>query len=190
MRLGVFSANRRAIPNSGAVMGVRFAASEKKDVGAQIEEVAEDGPAQQAGLRADDVVLSLNDQTVNDAAAVRRILAGLQPGETVKVKYKREGADGECSVKLASRNRIMKNWRGEDFGNHGTSVRTDNYPEIIQHDMPLGPEDMGGALFDLQGRAIGLNISRVDRITNYALPVEVFLGDVMKWMREDREKKP
>ena len=189
MRLGVFSARRRAIPNSGAVMGVRFASSEKDDHGVQIEEVATDGPADQAGLRADDVIVSLNEQNVNNPGTVRRIVANMQPGETVKVKYKREGVEADCSVKLASRNRVMKNWVGEDFGNHGTSVRTDNYPEIIQHDMPLGPNDMGGALYDLQGRAVGLNIARVDRVTNFALPVEAFLGEVMKWVLEDRGKK-
>ena len=190
LRLGVVSAKRRAIPNSGAVLGVRFAREEKGNDGVRIEEVAEDGPAQKAGLRADDVVISLNERNVNDPQEVKGVIGKMQPGETVKVRYKREGKDAECEVKLASRNRVMKNWSGEDFGNHGTSVRTDNYPEVIQHDMPLGPEDMGGALLDLQGRAVGLNISRVDRVTNYALPVEAFLTQVKNWMEDDRQKSP
>jgi S1-C subfamily serine protease len=78
------------------------------------------------------------------------------------------------------------NWEGEDFANHGTSLRTDNFPEVIQHDLPLNPEDMGGAVFDLKGRAIAVNIARVDRVTNYALPVETFLPEVTRWMKEDR----
>ena len=48
---------------------------------------------------------------------------------------------------------------------------------------------MGGAVYDIQGRAVAINIARVDRVTNYALPVELFLPEVLKWMREDREKK-
>jgi serine protease Do len=189
LRLGVISANRRPIPNSGAVMGVRFARTDKGDVGVQIEEVAADGPAEQADLRAGDVLVELNGQKVNDATAVRRVISVLRPGDLVKVKYVREGVDGRCEVKLASKTRVLMNWGGEDFGNHGTSSRTDNYSEIIQHDMPLIPSDMGGAVFDLQGHAVGLNIARVDRVTNYALPVERFMPDVMKWMREDRAKK-
>lgn len=189
IRLGVVSASRRAVPNSGAVMGVRFARSETGDVGVQIEEVASDGPAEQAGLRADDVLVELNGQKVNEPSAVRRVISGLHPGDLVAVKYKREGRDGECDVKLASKNRVIMNWGGEDFGNHGTSSRTDNFPEVIQHDMPLDPSDMGGAVFDVQGRAVGINIARVDRVTNFALPVELFLPDALKWMREDREKK-
>lgn len=189
IRLGVVSAKRRAIPNSGAVMGVRFARSESGDVGVQIEEVASDGPAEQAGLRADDVLTELNGQKVNEPSAVRRVIAALHPGDLVKVKYKREGRDGECEVKLASKNRVIMNWGGEDFGNHGTSSRTDNFPEVIQHDMPLDPSDMGGAVFDIQGRAVAINIARVDRVTNYALPVEIFLPAVLTWMREDRKEK-
>jgi serine protease Do len=170
-------------------MGVRFARADKGDVGVQIEEVAADGPAEQADLRAGDVLVELNGQKVNDATAVRRVISVLRPGDLVKVKYVREGAAGRCEVKLASKTRVLLNWGGEDFGNHGTSSRTDNYSEIIQHDMPLVPSDMGGAVFDLQGRAVGLNIARVDRVTNYALPVERFLPEVMKWMREDLAKK-
>ena len=33
-------------------------------------------------------------------------------------------------------------------------------------------------------------VARVDRVTNYALPVETFLPDVMRWMKEDRTKSP
>ena len=44
---------------------------------------------------------------------------------------------------------------------------------MIQHDIPLGPEAMGGVLFTIEGKAIGMNIARRDRVTTYALPAEV-----------------
>lgn len=188
MRLGVLSAKRRRIPDSGAVMGVRFARGDKGDKGVQIEEVAEDGPAQQAGLKADDVIMSINEQPVNAPAAVRRIISAFHPGDVIRLKYKRGGKDGACEVKLASRSHVMMNWGG-DFGNPGTSLRTDNFPEVIQHDMPLSPADMGGAVFDLQGRAVAINIARVDRVTNYALPAELFVTELEKWVKEDRDRK-
>lgn len=189
MRVGVVSANRRPIPNSGAVMGVRFAPAEKGDEGVLIEEVATDGPAERAGLRAGDVLVKINGQRVDEGAAVKAVISKLKPGDLAKVKYLRLGAEGECEVRLASRNRVMMNWGGEDFANHGTSHRTDNFPEVIQHDLPLDPADMGGAVFDLEGRAVGLNVARVDRVTNYALPAEVFLPEVRRWIEEDRSRK-
>ena len=54
--------------------------------------------------------------------------------------------------------------------------------------MPLTPQDVGTALCDLEGRAIGLNIARVDRVTNYALPSESFTKQVEDWIKADRAK--
>lgn len=188
IRLGVVSAKRRAIPNSGAVLGVRFGADDE-DKGVIIEELAEDSPAKKAGLLADDLILSINSESVTRNESVKRIIAAHRPGDVVKIRYARKGKEAECEVCLASRRHVQMNWDGEDFGNHGTSLRTDNFSEVIQHDLPLGPEDMGGAVFDLQGRAVAVNVARVDRVTNYALPVEVFLPDVMRWMKEDRAQQ-
>lgn len=189
VRLGVASAKRRAIPNSGAVLGVRFGVDDD-DAGVIVEELAEDSPAQKAGLRADDVILYVNSESVAKNASLAKIIAAHRPGDVVKIRYSREGKETECEVRLVSKRHVLMNWDGEDFANHGTSIRTDNFPEIIQHDLPLSPADMGGAVFDLQGRAIAVNIARVDRVTNYALPVETFLPDMLRWMREDRVSSP
>jgi S1-C subfamily serine protease len=187
IRLGVVSAKRRTIPNSGAVMGVRFGVDDEED-GVLVEELAIDSPAHKAGLRADDVIMAVDDKKVKKNEDVKNIINGHRPGDVVKIRYMREGKMAECEVNLASRRHVQMNWDGEDFANHGTSLRTDNFPEVIQHDLPLNPADVGGAVFDLQGRAIAVNISRVDRVTNYALPVETFLPEVLKWMKEDRER--
>jgi S1-C subfamily serine protease len=47
---------------------------------------------------------------------------------------------------------------------------------------------MGGAIFNLKGEAVGINIARTDRVTTFALPVELFWPQVQKWMEEDRGK--
>ena len=44
---------------------------------------------------------------------------------------------------------------------------------IIQHDLPLPPEAMGGPVLDINGKAIGLNMARVDRVTTYALTAKI-----------------
>lgn len=188
-RLGVMSAKRRAIPNSGAVLGVRFGLDDG-DAGVVIEEIATESPAAVAGLIADDVVLAVNGEKVFRNENLARIIAAHQPGDVIKIRYAREGQEEDCEVRLASKRHVLMNWLGEDFANHGTSLRTDNFPEIIQHDQPLFPSDMGGAIYDLQGRAVGLNIARVDRVTNYALPVEIFLAQAMGWIEADRKAAP
>jgi S1-C subfamily serine protease len=185
MRLGVVSAQRRPIKNSGAVLGVRYGVDDPEP-GVIVEEVAEDSPAEKAGLLAEDVILAVNGKAVVRNADVTKILETHRPGDLPKIRYSRKGREAECDVRLASKSQVIGNALGKDFGNYGTSLRTDNFPEVLQHDMPLSPDDMGGAVFDLQGRAVALNISRVDRVTNYALPVELFLPEVTRWMEEDR----
>ncbi len=185
MRLGVFSAKRRMIPNSGAVIGVTMGKTDDNR-GVLITRVSEESPAQKAGLLADDVLLAINDQSVKNIESVKRLLSKFRPGDTVKIHYEREGKPADCEVQLASRSRVQLG--ADDFANHGTSMRTDNFPDVLQHDLPLSPEDMGSALYDLEGRAIGFNIARVDRVTNYALPAEVFVKDVETWIKADRLK--
>jgi S1-C subfamily serine protease len=46
---------------------------------------------------------------------------------------------------------------------------------------------MGGPLINLDGKAIGINVARVDRVTTFALPMEVFLSKVQQWMVSDRQ---
>jgi S1-C subfamily serine protease len=53
------------------------------------------------------------------------------------------------------------------------SKRKDNFPMIIQHDLPLPKEAMGGPLFDVEGKCIGINIARVDRVTVFSLPSNI-----------------
>jgi S1-C subfamily serine protease len=170
------------------VLGARFRTDDNVD-GVVVEELASDSPAQKAGLLANDVILTVNNVGVAGTAGLKRIMASHRPGDVVTVRYSRNGREAECQVCLASRRHVQMNWDGEDFANHGTSLRTDNFPDVIQHDLPLNPEDMGGAAFDLHGRAVALNIARVNRVTNFALPLESFLPDLTRWMQEDRARR-
>ena len=185
LRLGVVSANRRAIPNSGAVMGVMLKGHDETDA-VIISKVTPEGPAAKAGLSPKDRLLSVNGQNLESTEGLRRQLGKHQPGDVVKLRYNRDGKEDECEVRLESRSRVRMG--ADDFANHGTSLRTDNFPEIIQHDMPITPRDIGTALHDLNGRAIGLNIARVDRVTNYALPAEIFAKQVDVWIEADRKR--
>jgi S1-C subfamily serine protease len=63
------------------------------------------------------------------------------------------------------------------------SKRKDNFPMIIQHDISLPPTAMGGAVLDLDGKALGINVARVDRVTTYALPTKFVLESFKKLRR-------
>ena len=53
------------------------------------------------------------------------------------------------------------------------SKRRSGFPTVLQHDTVVRPADCGGPLLDLDGRALGVNISRAGRTESYAIPSEV-----------------
>ena len=185
LRLGVVSASRRAIQGGGVAMGVKLEEPATAD-GVLIVEVAKDSPAEMAGLQVDDLLLTLDDAPVREPKHVRNLISHLSPGASVKLHLRRGNGETDVPVRLASRSKVTSNWDGEDFANGGVSLRTDNFPEIVQHEIPLQPNDMGGPVFDLEGNALGINISRVDRVSTFMLPSELFTFKIQQWMLEHR----
>jgi serine protease Do len=186
IRIGVISAQPRKIQGFGAAMGIRMDEQPSRIPGVRITGLAEESPAAAAGLKAGDLITALDGKAATDMKQVSDLIKSYQPGDFMEVKYSREGKPYTTRVRLASRMKIMMNWDGEDFANGGISLRTDNYALIIQHDLPLTPLDMGGPLFDLEGRAIGINIARVDRVTTFALPASVFWKGIEPLIEADR----
>ena len=70
--------------------------------GAVIAEVVKDSPADDAGLKKDDVVLRFNGQAVNDAAALRSRVATTTPDSKSTIEVLRDGKPVELSVKIGS----------------------------------------------------------------------------------------
>jgi S1-C subfamily serine protease len=186
-RIGIISARIRRIPGTGAALGIRM--DEKTPEGAKgvrIIGIASESPAEVAGLQENDVLVAIASENVAQFRQVHDIVNKRQPGEIIEVRYLRKNKEETCRVRLASRTKVLQNWEGEDFANGGISLRTDNFPEVLQHDIPLLPTDMGGPVATLEGKVIGINIARVDRVTTFALPVEAFWTEAQQWMQADR----
>jgi S1-C subfamily serine protease len=71
--------------------------------GAVIQRVESGGPAAQAGLRAGDMIVSLDGKPTDDPAGLTQAVATHKPGESVTVEYKRGGARHTADVVLAAR---------------------------------------------------------------------------------------
>lgn len=186
-RIGVVSARARRIPGTGAALGIRM--DEKAPMGGKgvrIVGIASESPAEAAGLLEGDVLLTVAGEAVAQFRRVHELVSKRQPGEMIEVRYRRKGKEENCRVRLASRTKVLQNWEGEDFANGGVSLRSDNFPEVLQHDIPLFPADMGGPVATLEGKVVAINIARVDRVTTFALPVEAFWTEAQLWMKADR----
>lgn len=186
-RIGIVSAKFRRIPGEGAAMGIRMDAKASKDgKGVRIVGIASESPAEAAGLQEDDVLITIAGEKVAALERVYDIVKKRQPGEIIDIRYLRKDKVESCRVRLASRSKVLNNWEGEDFANGGVSLRSDNFPEVLQHDIPLLPTDMGGPVATLEGKVVGINIARVDRVTTFALPVEAFWTEAQLWIKADR----
>lgn len=68
--------------------------------GVEIASVTEGGPAQEAGLRAQDVVLSVYGEPVNEVNELQQKIAVLPPGEMVTLRVWRDGREFTREVEL------------------------------------------------------------------------------------------
>lgn len=83
-------------------------AKEKKlsvDEGAFVNEVVEDSPAEEAGIRAGDVVVKFDDRDIDDADDLLRAVRRTDPGKTVGVVVIRDGKEQSLTATVKERRR-------------------------------------------------------------------------------------
>jgi predicted metalloprotease with PDZ domain len=83
-----------------AWLGIRFAWEERDDRQARVAEVMEGSPAERAGVRAGDVVLSIDGRPATEEA-VDDLREGLDEGDRVRLRLRREGREWEQEVVAA-----------------------------------------------------------------------------------------
>lgn len=59
--------------------------------GVYIEDVSPDGAAREAGIKARDVIVAINDKPVNSVPQLQELIAQQRPGDRVQVEVKRKG---------------------------------------------------------------------------------------------------
>jgi serine protease Do len=74
----------------------------KEARGAVIAQITDGSPAEKAGLKPEDVVLSVDDVAIQDQTDLSRYVAGKTPGTTVKLKILRGGAEQIVPVTLGT----------------------------------------------------------------------------------------
>lgn len=189
-QLGTLSAARRPIPNGDTgYMGVIFGTP------CFIQEVIKDGPADKAGAMDGDEILAVDGTPITTLEAVSPILSKKEVGEKVTLKVNRKGKRISYDITLGSRRKALGEdtpQNSNDLISGGFSKRRDDFPMVLQHDTPSRYTLMGGPLLNLKGELIGMNIARVNRAENYALPISVVQESVQRILKEAHqpEKKP
>jgi serine protease Do len=146
---------------------------------AAVQSVAPGGPAAKAGIKAGDIVTHVNKKAVLDKESLINAVGRYKPGTEITLKITRGKEQLEIKAKLATRPLL-----GNPQERMGSllSNRRGGFPFILQHDTVLRPSDCGGALVDLDGKVVGVNIARAGRTETYAIPAETVrevLADLM-----------
>lgn len=156
--------------HSGGYLGI---ALDPANAGARITEVLPRSGAADAGLRPNDTILAVAGKAISDVPSLIRTLQNYKSGDTVLVRVRRGDRELEVRATLGPR----PSTRGDIQNRMGSKLsdRIDGFSTVLQHDSVVDPEQCGGPLVNLEGKVIGINISRAGRTESYAIPTEVIL---------------
>jgi len=171
-----FALERLAWMRGGGRLGVTLDAAQEASVdalGARVEGLAPDGPASRAGLRKGDIITALDGvsllepfQRQSREARLRRgeslpvqrlqlLTRELDPGDSVRVSYLREGAAGEVTVVAEALGPARVFFRGPG----GEGIRRGPVPPGTE-----GLEALGRFRESLTG-ALGSSVAGVELVT-------------------------
>lgn len=161
--------------NLGSKSGYLGVGLDEAEGGARIMQVMPKSPAERAGLKVNDIVIEADGKKVLDNESLINIVQRHHPGEEVTFRVRRGTEEMEMKATLDRLPRTLLGNPQERMGNP-LSARRGGFPTILQHDSVLKPEDCGGPLVDLDGKALGVNIARAGRTETYAVPSEDVLA--------------
>ncbi len=186
LMFGVISATGRSIGREGGVMGVLLEETNSSESGIEVLEVLPQAAGDRAGLKIFDKIIRVDGRQVKATQQINRIIKDKDPGDLLTLLINRKNKQILLRLTLWHRSVAFDLYNRNLLKSGPVSKRKDNFSQILQHDLPLKKEMMGGGLYDLAGNFLGINIARVDRVTNFTLPCTVVLPTVEKWLKEIR----
>jgi serine protease Do len=139
--------------------------------------VTQGGPAEAAGIKPEDKVLSVQGKTITTQESLLTLLGTMRPGDVVAVKVVRDGKELELKATLRPNPFGGRGGRGGDQNQMGSDLsdKRTGFPTYFQTDTVIKPKDCGGPVCDLDGQIIGINIARAGRVESYAIPTEALM---------------
>ena len=146
--------------------------------GALISDVVKDGPAEKAGLRRGDVVISYRGKEISNGHALRNAVAVTPVGDRVKVVFFRKGKRREALVKIGSLGHAMALRTSSIRSRLGVEVRPVTLKEVERYGLdsqqgvavttvdPDGP--LGIAGFEVNDMILEINGRRVTDVDGLA----------------------
>ncbi|MDA0767317.1 MAG: trypsin-like peptidase domain-containing protein [Verrucomicrobia bacterium] len=166
--IGVVSVRARAMADVG-FLGIQTSESEE---GVLIELAVKGGPAEKAGLKKGDVIVSMDGEAAGESHEFGQKIRGRKAGEEIALQVRNGEETREVRVKLVARQNGPTSGKADRMNTMSgpLSKKQTGFPEALQHDIPLPPSFCGGPLLALNGRCVGINVSRAGRVKTLAIP--------------------
>ena len=141
--------------------------------GVRIANVQPEFGAAAAGIRAGDLILGVNDRDISGLQELKNALSDKKPGDTVTLRVETAGKEREVEVRLSNRP-VLGQFAGgrlnamERMGGALNRVR-DGFSRVVQTDMKIQSDQIGGPVVDLEGRVVGITMARADRTRTFIM---------------------
>src|SRR5262245_32849400 len=151
----------------GAEIGVEVA--EGKDAGVVVEEVRPDSPAEKAGVKKSDVIVSFDGERVRSDRHCARLVQETPPGRTVKATVLREGRQTDLQItpregRGVLRGSYLDGDRFRDGLPPDLDMLRDRLPEVWRSGLPFTFDFQGS----LSGRRLGIDVDPLtDQLAQY-----------------------
>lgn len=185
---GVVSVEARSLRESdlpfvGVVPDLRY-----QGKGTLVADIQPQSGAHAAGLQSGDLILELDKRPIDTPLSMRTALQGKNPGDKVELKVQRGEEVYQCSLVLSNRPE-MTQFSGERLeamnavGNP-MNLRRSQFPFVIQSDMTMPPYHAGAPVLGIDGKLVGLALSRAGRIETYILPASLIAEGLSQGLAE------
>jgi serine protease Do len=174
LKIGIVGADQRAVKRVGGALGVGLGGEGVSVGGVEVSKIFEDTAAERAGVENGDIISAVNEKVVLLREQLIEAIAAHRPGVNVVLKLRRGDENLELDVVLGYRSTYFGQLEDRNQRLSGeTSTRLSGFESVLQHDIPVSVNAMGGPVVDLQGNLVGVNIAKADRVSTYAIPMRV-----------------
>jgi serine protease Do len=145
--------------------------------GVLVQEVQPGGPADKAGLKPGDIIVSIDGRSVKDGDDLVNEIASRRPGSTVRLGYMRDGKEADATVAIGDRDKVFA-----ELGNQQAETSPETFLDAGETKLGLVVRDIApavsakihsagvviesvrtGSFGDLQGLEPGLVITHVNK---------------------------
>jgi S1-C subfamily serine protease len=132
-----------------AFLGVEPDEDESPQTPGLIVQIVRGGAAEAAGLRTNDVILSLNNTPINEWADLSAFIRKAKPGDKVRIQYERNGEKLNTEATLITKNDVKASAEAPKKGFLGVSPGPDNQADqegIIVNITPKSAAEKAGMI--------------------------------------------